>query len=179
MNAIELNRACTYATPGEVDWLIAEAKKIPVYASVMMIGAGPGVMAVALLEGNPKIALTIVDKTSCQYVKAHISQMDIEIVTSVTYYEMDSATLGNQNRTWFDFLVIDGDHSYEGVKRDLDAWLKHVKPGGLVFLHDYDADGTCFADVERYPGVKQAVEECSAHWEEFCQVGTAIVFKML
>jgi hypothetical protein len=36
----------------------------------------------------------------------------------------------------FDFLFIDGDHSYDGVKRDFEAYLPLVKKGGYVGFHD-------------------------------------------
>jgi predicted O-methyltransferase YrrM len=35
-----------------------------------------------------------------------------------------------------DFLFIDGDHSYEGVKQDFEMYAPLVRPGGLVALHD-------------------------------------------
>lgn len=35
-----------------------------------------------------------------------------------------------------DFLFIDGDHSYEGVKRDFYDYSRFVKQGGLIVLHD-------------------------------------------
>ena len=35
-----------------------------------------------------------------------------------------------------DFLFIDGDHSYEGVKMDFDLYSPLVRPGGIVALHD-------------------------------------------
>jgi predicted O-methyltransferase YrrM len=47
-------------------------------------------------------------------------------------------------------LFIDGDHSYAGVKRDLE-WIKLVKPGGIIAFHDYN-------DNKKY-GVKKAVDE--------------------
>ncbi|MCP1468913.1 glycosyltransferase involved in cell wall biosynthesis [Sphingobium sp. OAS761] len=31
---------------------------------------------------------------------------------------------------------IDGDHSYEGVKRDFDCWHRHILPGGLLIFDD-------------------------------------------
>lgn len=34
-------------------------------------------------------------------------------------------------------VFIDGDHSYEGVTRDLKAWLLKVKPGGYLCGHDF------------------------------------------
>jgi predicted O-methyltransferase YrrM len=35
-----------------------------------------------------------------------------------------------------DFLFIDGDHSYDGVRRDFDDYTALVRPDGLVALHD-------------------------------------------
>lgn len=47
-------------------------------------------------------------------------------------------------------LFIDGDHSYKGCKRDIDAWYPHMKRGGVMMFHDCD---------ESSPGVVQAVAE--------------------
>jgi len=35
-----------------------------------------------------------------------------------------------------DFIFIDGDHSYEGIKGDWDAWTPLMATGGIVALHD-------------------------------------------
>ena len=35
-----------------------------------------------------------------------------------------------------DFLFIDGDHSYDGVKADVDNWFPKLKPGAVVLFHD-------------------------------------------
>jgi predicted O-methyltransferase YrrM len=48
----------------------------------------------------------------------------------------------------FDFVFIDADHSYEGCRADIAAYLPLLKPGGLLAGHDY-----------HWPGVKQAVDE--------------------
>jgi predicted O-methyltransferase YrrM len=45
-----------------------------------------------------------------------------------------------------DFLFIDGDHSYEGVKQDFEMYGPLVKPGGLIAFHDIEF---C-ADVARF-----------------------------
>src|SRR5581483_9695603 len=37
---------------------------------------------------------------------------------------------------WFDFLFIDGDHSYAGVKQDFEMYGPLVRPGGLIAFHD-------------------------------------------
>jgi predicted O-methyltransferase YrrM len=35
-----------------------------------------------------------------------------------------------------DFLFIDGDHSYKGVRQDFETYSKLVRPGGLIAMHD-------------------------------------------
>lgn len=35
-----------------------------------------------------------------------------------------------------DFLYVDGDHTYEGVRSDYEAYAPHVAPGGLVAFDD-------------------------------------------
>lgn len=36
----------------------------------------------------------------------------------------------------FDFLFIDGDHSYEGCTADIENWYPDLTPGGHMILHD-------------------------------------------
>jgi hypothetical protein len=33
-------------------------------------------------------------------------------------------------------IFIDGDHSYDGVKRDYACWIPHMVPGGILIFHD-------------------------------------------
>ncbi len=42
-------------------------------------------------------------------------------------------------------LLIDADHSYEGVRKDFESWLPHMAPGGLIIFHDY-----LISDVSRF-----------------------------
>ena len=35
-----------------------------------------------------------------------------------------------------DLLFIDADHSFEAVTRDFRDWGRHVRPGGVILLHD-------------------------------------------
>lgn len=35
------------------------------------------------------------------------------------------------------FLFLDGDHSYQGVRADVEAWLPLLAPGGVIALHDF------------------------------------------
>jgi hypothetical protein len=57
---------------------------------------------------------------------------------------------------YFDMVYIDGDHTYEGVKKDLTISLNKVKKGGLICGHDYISS--------KFEGVVRAVDEfCSEH----------------
>ena len=37
-----------------------------------------------------------------------------------------------------DFIFIDAEHTYEGVKEDLNAWYSKIKQGGLISGHDFN-----------------------------------------
>lgn len=55
---------------------------------------------------------------------------------------------------YFDFVYIDGNHNYEFVLRDLQDFASRLKPGGLLFGHDFFEND--FARKENY-GVIEAV----------------------
>lgn len=57
-----------------------------------------------------------------------------------------------------DFVYIDGDHSYEGVKNDLDAFFPKMKAGGLMFGDDYSNNTSWWKD-----GVMRAFHEFIGH----------------
>lgn len=54
-----------------------------------------------------------------------------------------------------DFVFLDGDHSYEGLKADIAAWLPKVRKGGWIGGHDIDNPEPPFD----FTGVRKAVDE--------------------
>lgn len=50
-----------------------------------------------------------------------------------------------------DLIFVDGDHTYEAVKKDCNLWWSKLKSGGIMCWDDY-----------AWPGVKQAVDEFAA-----------------
>ena len=61
---------------------------------------------------------------------------------------------------YFDFVYLDADHTYEGVKRDLNCWYSKVKTGGILSGHDYiDGELTVKLGHSVRFGVVDAVEE--------------------
>lgn len=68
----------------------------------------------------------------------------------------DAATLiADQS---IDLVYLDGDHSYEAVKRDLIAWIPKIKPWGWIAGHDH-----CPA----FDGVMRAVAEICGEVKTF------------
>lgn len=47
-----------------------------------------------------------------------------------------SANAGLKFKEKIDFLFIDGDHSYEGAKADVESWLPLLRSGGVLVMHD-------------------------------------------
>ena len=39
------------------------------------------------------------------------------------------------------FVLLDGDHTYEGVKADLNHYYPLLKKGGYMFVHDTNNEG--------------------------------------
>jgi len=58
---------------------------------------------------------------------------------------------------YFDWVYIDGDHSYEGVLSDLKNWMPKVKKGGAISGHDFNP----YPDWELSSkfGVNQAIND--------------------
>jgi len=57
---------------------------------------------------------------------------------------------------YFDWVYIDGNHDYEFVKKDLEAFLPKVKEGGFLTGDDYTLPS---ADDSQFIPVKEAVSE--------------------
>lgn len=62
---------------------------------------------------------------------------------------------------FLDFVFIDADHTYEGVREDIAAWRPLVRPGGYIGGHDWDHPEDHIGggpDTRRW-GVERAVRE--------------------
>lgn len=71
------------------------------------------------------------------------------------YVKGDSSeTSAMFNQHSIDLVFIDANHTYEFVKRDIEAWTPKIKKGGILAGHDYGNDG-----YRPYQGVYDAVNE--------------------
>lgn len=75
-----------------------------------------------------------------------------EIDASMSYYDgptQEASPVGP-----VDMVFIDGDHTFDAVKRDIKNCLPLVKPGGLLCGHDMNEKGVQDAVNEMLPGAK-------------------------
>lgn len=92
-------------------------------------------------------------------IQSRVREMaeDPFVRTRLRVHEADSVeALESFPDRYFDWIYVDAQHSYEGVKRDIDAARRKVKADGLLIFNDY----TIWSYVEMEPyGVVAAVNE--------------------
>lgn len=130
------------------------------------VGTDHGQYAQQLLEGIPDLNLTCVDPyvayTEGNDVK---TQEDVNKIyeeaksriykypNSIIFRDTSMNVVKDFKDNTFDFVFVDGNHSYSYVLEDITEWYKKVKPGGIIAGHDYKVD-----PVNDY-GVIEAVEK--------------------
>ena len=153
---------------------------------MVMIGAGPGVMALAVLEGleHSGASLTVIDNDTTQWVEAHVRETGLEGRAKISYVVSDSSHYGREmwpkgNR--LRLLIVDGDHSERGVRDDIMAWCPKVEERSLVFFHEYeDCTGPKFEKDGSYISEVRPVVEATMrgpNWKEVANLGCSIMFE--
>jgi predicted O-methyltransferase YrrM len=142
-------------------------QRFPSGSKFVEIGAWEGrstvAMAVEIINSGKQIEFTAIDTFGGS--EEHVSRQEIVQNTLYQKYKENIKPVENVVRTVvsdsvkaaeqfennsIDFIFIDGDHSYEGVKRDILAYLPKMKVGGVMAGHDFN---------EFFPGVVRAVDE--------------------
>lgn len=142
------------------------------------IGVASGDTSRALLERFPKLRLQMIDSWST-YGESHPyfisgdgcakltaeqqSQRAMQAAQATgfaskrrTILALDSGAAADRvEKESLDFLFVDADHTYQGLRADLQAWWPRVRPGGVMFGKDYGG----VRDRLGLFGVSQAVDE--------------------
>jgi hypothetical protein len=144
------------------------------------LGVFAGEFAESLVRRNPK-HLTLIDCWSSPDGMLFSGDVDgnngVSLSQDYLYSLVNSRFAEHKNvtvlRGWtydliptvednsLDYVYIDADHSYEGMKRDLKLIQSKLKPDGLLMGHDYEMN-FAKAKIAWKFGVQQAVDE-------FCQ----------
>jgi len=135
---------------------------------LIVAAAGPDrkVFSADIVSGHSPIAQEYFDNK--EFSKS------LEIVTGDSA-NIDTGELG--------LLFIDGDHTYEGVSRDITLHWPNLKVGGLCVFHDaVPNDGLKHANqINHCPGVTQACKELvdAGKGEEVDTAGSVLVLKKI
>jgi predicted O-methyltransferase YrrM len=70
----------------------------------------------------------------------HFKQMKLERIKTFVMLNTEFASMYKSKK--FDYIYIDGDHTYEGVKLDYDLFWPMLKPGGIMTFHDILGKGS-------------------------------------
>ena len=108
--------------------------------AIINIGAGRGVSTLAMLEESPFATIYSVDITPCEGEIKNAQKAGLD--TSRIIRLLGSSRLIGRHWSFpVDFIWVDGDHSYEGVKGDILVWSRHIVSGGVMAFHDcFDGD---------------------------------------
>jgi len=82
-------------------------------------------------------------------------------------YEMTTVKAADDVENYFlDFVFIDADHSYEGVKNDIIHWRDKVKIGGWICGHDWGnvKKGNVQKAVEEFFPREKIELDCNSTW---------------
>lgn len=115
-----------------------------------MAGKGNGfksLIAIDLFTGTPSWQEDI--DTYDYFIKRMHANDLIDFVKPIRADSKEAIKNWNQNDK-ISILHIDGDHSYEGVKADMDNYIPLVVNGGIIIIDDYDSF---------HPGVQKAADE--------------------
>lgn len=167
---------------------------VPDGMAVVQLGAGSGTMALMVMSNiHTKMLVTIDhDQQNLNWEQQVLENCGWKGNASengspgMPYYHSilgDTALQSFQEQFslyYPDLIIIDADHSYEGVRDDLRFWQPLAHPKATFFLHDYRSgilkqDGEEIAP-ESYPGVKQAADEFFGRDAEIEQGWSGIFF---
>jgi SAM-dependent methyltransferase len=111
-------------------------RKIPKGGRFAEIGTLRADFAVKVIEINCPTDLHLFDRSFSLIDPTNRAILDA--FGHVTYHLGDSSSLLSQlDDGFFDAVYVDGDHSYQGVWKDLAQALRVLKPDGYLLANDY------------------------------------------
>lgn len=164
----------------EGEWLAELGSRVPENGIIVEIGSYKGQSGAYLASSTKEGVITyLIDlwdvskkdfvSPENHYAMSSVKYMDfaIEKLIELDLYKKMVLKRGlsiEHSASWkkpIDLLFIDGDHSYEGVKSDYEAWSPFVKVGGVIAFHDY---------MKRWPGVVRLVDEIAGKQLKFMRL---------
>jgi hypothetical protein len=129
-------------------------------SKLVLIDPWEGIMSSGDVDGNNVVHCNLNEI----YDQIQNSVKEIPIIDLRRGYSITQ--LSQYPDKYFDFIYIDGDHSYSGCKIDLTLALQKIKSGGIIAGHDYEMNFAKAKNNYNF-GVKNAVDEfCSEYNHE-------------
>jgi len=163
-----------WETEAEQDYLVRLAASVPEDGAIVEIGGEFGQSASLFAHGADKtVSITTVDLFPGELVDAHIGNLsEAGFEGRTVQIKGDSKTVGKAWDTEIDLLFVDGDHSYNGAKADLQIWSPLVKPLGALVVHDCVTPDNTTPHALHFE-VNRAVDEWyAANTKQFKEEGT-------
>ena len=162
------------ATPEDVMMALADlASQVPPGQEIVELGVFQGRTALQLAwgaeqgNGNHVTAIDPWDLAGNVYdppftdpgsrVLAHTNIESLGYADKIRLIQGFSQDVANDDwamESTIGLLYVDGDHTKEGARRDIEAWAPHLAPGAVIAVDDYGHPD--------WPGVGQAVDELVA-----------------
>ncbi len=157
-------------TQGERHFIKHCAEQYGPTSTFVNIGVMWGCTVHCLRAGNPTATIYALDIKYSWKIK-YKDDIDVHWLTG------DSRTYNWQNGP-IDLLLIDGDHHYATVSKDIANWTPHVPVNGTVLFHDYRPSDHNLHQFPELADVKKAVRGWkSDKWAKIDLVSSMIGFK--
>ncbi len=134
---------------------MVDLEKLDLEAPVGDFSTYDSEVAIPFIEAIPENGVYLeigVNRGKSLYIARKVSKPSVKVygvdlrpdpkVKGTTFMQGDSKILPKGWDTKIDVLFIDGDHTYEGCKADIEVWSPFVKDGGVILFHDADEGGT-------------------------------------
>ena len=161
-----------YCQLSDVDLLQELVSGLPRYAVCVNIGAAFGTSTLAMLETRRDTYVISIDVAECAHERKALEESGLDYVTRYLRLLMPSQDAAEAWRFGkVDLVFVDGGHSFDDCYGDIRKWYRHVNIGGIVAVHDYEAD--MLADIK--PATDQAASELGL--QEIAHEGKLIAFR--
>lgn len=121
-------------------------------------GKSLSIMARAVVAARSGVPITSVELGSTRIAAASENLRGLGLLEHVRLVVGRSAEVIPSLKGSYDLVFVDGDHSYAGVKADMEALRGRVRPGGAIAFHDF-WDARNDDPANRDYGVRAAVHE--------------------
>jgi len=190
-----------YISHDEIDLLTALSQELPGQApAVVNIGAGAGTSGLTFLSARTDLWLYTIDVVLESNLYGGLeNEMGIlkaagllDFMRYLPIHQNSKVEGARWSHGPVDLVFVDGDHSYHGARGDIETWWPHLRPGGLMAIHDYQklecfqakhpetpvTDELLAQLIKPYPDVDRAVADVLlGRQAEVAQVDWTIVFR--